>query len=158
MPGGRETTRVHTHAHVLDIISRQRSLNFPSGTRYSYSNTGYNLAAIIVSRVSGQTFAEFTRTRIFEPLGMTRTSWRDDFTRIVKDRAIAYSDARPGFAWTCRSRTSTATVGLLTTVGDLLRWTGNFSQPSSAMRRSSRSSRSPDVSTTAARTTTRWAW
>ncbi len=37
-------------------------------------------------------FAEFTRKRIFEPLGMTRTSWRDDFTRIVKDRAIAYAE------------------------------------------------------------------
>src|SRR5262245_51352922 len=52
--GWPRTTRVHTHAHVLDIVSRQKSLNFPPGTRWSYSNTGYNLAAIIVSRVSGQ--------------------------------------------------------------------------------------------------------
>ena len=33
-------TRVYTHAHVLDILSRQRSLNFPTGTRWSYSNSG----------------------------------------------------------------------------------------------------------------------
>ena len=43
-------TRVYTHAHVLDIIGRQRHLNFTPGTRWSYSNTNYNLAAIIVSR------------------------------------------------------------------------------------------------------------
>jgi len=122
-------TRAHTHAHVLDIISRQRALNFPSGTRYSYSNTGYNLAAIIVARVSGQPFAEFTRARIFAPLGMTRTSWRDDYTRIVKDRAIAYSDGPGGFTIEMPFENVHGNGGLLTTVGDLLKWTRNFSQP-----------------------------
>src|SRR5262249_54938271 len=57
--GWPRTTRVHTHAHVLDIVSRQQSLNFPPGARWSYSNTGFNLAAIIVSRVSGMPFTDF---------------------------------------------------------------------------------------------------
>ena len=89
--GWPRTTREYTHAHVLEIVSRQRSLNFEPGTKWSYSNTGFNLAAIIVSRVSGMSFAEFSKQRIFAPLGMTHTSWRDDHTRIVKGRAIAYS-------------------------------------------------------------------
>ena len=59
--GWPRTSRVYTHAHVLDIVSRQRALNFEPGTNWSYSNTGYNLAAIVVSRVSGQPFAEFCR-------------------------------------------------------------------------------------------------
>ncbi len=50
--GWPRTSRVYTHAHVLDIVSRQRAVNFTPGTRYSYSNTGYNLAAVIVARVS----------------------------------------------------------------------------------------------------------
>src|SRR6185503_20785175 len=78
--GWPRTTRVNTHAHVLDIVGRQRATNFTPGTQWSYSNTGFNLAAIIVSRVSGMPFAEFTRTRVFEPAGMTHTSWRDDYT------------------------------------------------------------------------------
>ena len=82
--GWPRTTRVYTHAHVLDILSRQKGLNFPPGTRYSYSNSGYNLAAVIVSRVSGKPFAEFSRERLFAPLGLTHTSWRDDFTRVVR--------------------------------------------------------------------------
>jgi CubicO group peptidase (beta-lactamase class C family) len=127
--GWPRTTRVHTHAHVLDIVSRQRSLNFTPGTRYSYSNTGYNLAAIIVSRVSGRPFSEFTRDRIFMPLGMTRTSWRDDYTRVVKGRAIAYADARDGFHTDMPFEDVHGNGGLLTTVGDLLRWTRNFSAP-----------------------------
>ena len=51
--GWPRTTRVHTHAHVLEIVARQHELNFPPGTRWSYSNTGFNLAAIIVERISG---------------------------------------------------------------------------------------------------------
>ena len=60
---------------------------------------------------------------------MTRTSWRDDYTRIVKDRAIAYSDGSGGFTAEMPFENIHGNGGLLTTVGDLLRWTRNFSQP-----------------------------
>jgi CubicO group peptidase (beta-lactamase class C family) len=124
--GWPRTTRAYTHAHVLDIISRQRALNFPSGTRYSYSNSGYNLAAILVSRVSGIPFAEFSQQRIFGPLGMTRTSWRDDHRRIVKDRAIAYSDEGGTYRTLMPFENVHGNGGLLTTVDDLLTWNHNF--------------------------------
>src|SRR5688572_20528883 len=119
-------SRVHTHDHVLDIVTRQRSLNFRPGSEYLYSNTGYNLLAIIVQRVSGRSFADFTRTEIFEPLGMTRTSWRDDYTRIVKGRATAYSPTRGGFRLNMPFENVHGNGGLLTTVEDLLRWSTNF--------------------------------
>ena len=125
-PRGR---RVHTHAHVLDIVSRQKALNFTPGTDWSYSNTGYNLAAIIVSRVSGQAFAEFSRERIFRPLGMTHTSWRDDYTRIVKGRSIAYELTPGGYHEDMPFENVHGNGGLLTTVGDLLRWNENFVTP-----------------------------
>src|SRR5688500_11814257 len=86
-PRGR---RAYTHAHVVDILSRQRGVNFPSGQEYSYSNSGYNLLAVIVDRVSGMSFAEFSKKRLFEPIGMKNTQWRDDFTRIVKGRSVGY--------------------------------------------------------------------
>ena len=127
--GWPRTTRVHTHAHALEIISRQKALNFPSGTQYSYSNSGYNLAAIIVSRVTGQSFADFSRERIFEPLGMTRTSWRDDHRRIVKGRAVAYSPAGDSFRLNMPFEDVHGNGGLLTTVGDLLKWNENFVSP-----------------------------
>jgi CubicO group peptidase (beta-lactamase class C family) len=122
-------TRVYTHAHVLDIVSRQSRLNFPPGTNWSYSNTGYNLAAILVARVAGEPFADFTRKRIFEPLGMTRTSWRDDFTRVVKDRAIAYAEVDGEYRMDMPFENIHGNGGLLTTVGDLLRWNANFDAP-----------------------------
>jgi CubicO group peptidase (beta-lactamase class C family) len=122
-------TRVHTHAHVIEILSRQQALNFTPGTRYSYSNSGYNLNAVIVSRVSGMPFAEFSQKRIFQPLGMTRTSWRDDYTRIVKDRAIAYSGAGILLRQDMPFENVHGNGGLLTTVGDLLKWNENFVAP-----------------------------
>jgi CubicO group peptidase (beta-lactamase class C family) len=125
--GWPRTTRAYTHAHVLEIVSRQRALNFTPGTRYSYSNTGYNLSAILVSRVSGLPFAEFSSKRIFGPVGMTRTSWRDDHQRIVKDRAIAYSDQGGQFETLMPFENVHGNGGLLTTVGDLLKWNENFS-------------------------------
>jgi CubicO group peptidase (beta-lactamase class C family) len=130
--GWPRTTRVHTHAHVLEIVGHQKALNFMPGTRWSYSNTGYNLAAIIVSRVSGKSFPEFTRERLFAPLGMTHTSWRDDYTRIVKGRAIAYAQRGTEFKTNMPFENVYGNGGLLTTVGDLLKWNEHFDAPAAA--------------------------
>jgi len=127
--GWPRTSRAYTHAHVLDIVSRQKSLNFTPGTAWSYSNTGYNLAAIIVARVSGRPFAEFCRDRLFQPLGMTHTSWRDDFTRVVPHRAVAYSQSADGWHQEMPFENVHGNGGLLTTVGDLLKWNENFVAP-----------------------------
>ena len=119
-------SRIHTHAHMLDMASRQKSLNFEPGAEFSYSNTGYNLLAVIVERITGQTFAEFTRQQIFEPLGMKNTSWRDDFTRVVKGRAIAYNKQEDGFHSEMPFENVHGNGGLLTTSEDLLLWNENF--------------------------------
>jgi len=127
--GWPRTTREYTHAHVLEIVSRQKALNFDPGSRWSYSNTGFNLAAIIVARVSGMPFAEFSKQRIFGPLGLTHTSWRDDHTRIVKGRAVAYSLDNGEYHIEMPFENVHGNGGLLTTVGDLLAWNENLVNP-----------------------------
>ena len=136
LAGWPRESRVHTHDHVLDILSRQRSLNYPPGDRYSYTNSGYNLLAIIVSRVSGQPFATFSRERLFKPLGLTSTQWRDDFRRIVKGRAQAYSRANGGGPWELEMPFENVhgNGGLLTTVSDLLTWTAMLDKPTPAWK------------------------
>ncbi len=114
--------RTHTHAHVLDILSRQSALNFPPGDEHSYSNSGYNLLAIIVGRVSGLPFAEFSKQRIFEPLGMRNTQWRDDYTRIVEGRSTAYRVQEDRVSIMRPIENVHGNGGLLTTVRDLLIW------------------------------------
>lgn len=114
-------------AVALDLIARQRGVDFPAGTRWSYSNSGYFLLSVIVRRVTGQSLRDFAEAAIFGPLGMTSTHFHDDNTMIVPRRAEGYlPDGRGGFRIV---RTSFALVGdggLLTTVEDLLRWDRNF--------------------------------
>jgi CubicO group peptidase (beta-lactamase class C family) len=121
-------TRTYTHAHVLEILGRQRALNYPVGTEYLYSNSNYNLLAIIAERVSGKSLAEFTRQEIFEPLGMTETGWRDDYTRVVARRSQAYSPRGTGWRLDMPFENVYGNSSLLTTVGDLLKWNANLGQ------------------------------
>jgi CubicO group peptidase (beta-lactamase class C family) len=114
---------VHTPELVLDLVTRQRDVNFKPNDQYLYSNTGYTLLGIIVKRASGKSLAEFSRENIFQPLGMNNTQWRDDFERVVKGRATAYSRSTGN---TYRQEMPFTNVygngGLLTTVADLITW------------------------------------
>ncbi|UCC25029.1 MAG: beta-lactamase family protein [Gemmatimonadales bacterium] len=130
--GWGRSNRTHTHDHVVDILSRQSALNFEPGHEYSYSNSGYNLLAVVVSRVSGMPFAQFSRERIFEPLGMDDTQWRDDWTRIVPRRSTGYSPTRDGWRINQPIENVHGNGGLLTTVGDLLTWNRSLDEASLA--------------------------
>jgi CubicO group peptidase (beta-lactamase class C family) len=112
---------------ALDLIVRQRALDFEPGSQYSYSNSGYFLLSELVRRASGQSLRDFAGARIFGPLGMRDTQFHDRNTRIVERRAEGYQPTGPGAYEIVR--TSFALVGdggLLSTVDDLLRWDGNF--------------------------------
>lgn len=115
-------SRTVTNADVLGIAARQKGLNFAPGSHYLYSNTNFNLLAIIVQRASGQSLASFTKAQIFMPLGMSETRWRDDHTAIVPHRAHAY--VRLGNGWVIGQPIEDAygNGGLLTTVRDLQIW------------------------------------
>ena len=120
--GWPRTTRAYTNDHAREIIFRQKSLNFPPGTEYSYSNSNYTLLTELVQRVSKQSFAAFTRERIFKPVGMTRTTWRDDFRDIVSGRAIAYQKRGRGYEQDMPFESTHGHAALLTTTRDLLTW------------------------------------
>src|SRR5260370_32131494 len=64
---------VITEDDILDLVWRQKALNFPPGSEELYSNTGYTLLGLIVQRVSGKTLRQFTDERIFRLLGILRT-------------------------------------------------------------------------------------
>jgi CubicO group peptidase (beta-lactamase class C family) len=120
-------TQVHTLMTTLDLVSHQKMLNFPPGSTYLYSNTGYALAALIVQRVSGKSLDAFMQERYFRPLGMTHTQWRDDFTKVVRNRATAYSGTEAtGFHQDMPFTNMIGNGGLLSTVSDLLKWNENL--------------------------------
>jgi len=115
-------TRAHEQADLLDVVFHQKTLNYRAGDYYSYTNSGYALAYTLVERVSGMSFDEFTRRRIFEPLGMTHTGWRSDYTRVVPGRAQAYTPGSNGWHLEMPFENVVGPGGLLSTVGDWLIW------------------------------------
>ena len=123
LTGAGRGERVINQDLALDVITHQRALDFKPGSEYSYSNSGYNLAAIIVERVSKQKFPAFVEERLFKPLGMKNSSWRDDYTRIVPGRAQAYSRQGNG-PWRLNMPFMNVygNGGMLTTVGDWIKW------------------------------------
>lgn len=118
---GRED-RAHDHDDIVDILSRQTRLNFEPGLEYSYSNSGYNLLAVVVDRASGMSFADFSKTRLFEPAGMTHTQWRDSHRRIVRGRSSAYNRTDDGWEINRPVEYVHGNGGILTTVRDLGIW------------------------------------
>jgi len=117
---------LRTREHVLDLLTHQKELNFAPGTDYSYSNSGYFLAGEIVRRVTGKSLREYADERIFQPLGMTHTLFRDESTEIVENRAVGHIRVGNGFGRFVTNREDIGAAGLLTTLADLARWDRNF--------------------------------
>jgi CubicO group peptidase (beta-lactamase class C family) len=118
-----------TNEQILKLISRQKELNFDPGSRFAYSNSGYTLLAEIVARVSGKSFAEYTKENIFAPLGMADTQFYDDFKRVVKNRAQSYETESGIYKKKNLNHSSFGATGLLTTAEDLAKWASNFEKP-----------------------------
>ena len=116
-----------TQKDMLDLIRRQKGLNFKPGDEHLYSNTGYDLLAIVVERASGKPLREYARENLFVPLGMNDTRYVDDRTEILPRRAMAYAP-RPegGFALDVPHVETVGSGGLYSTIEDLARWDENF--------------------------------
>ena len=127
---GHREEDVTTDGDAMFLLSRQKGLDFPPGTRHRYSNTGYFLLSQIARRVAGVTLGAFARDRILAPLGMSDSLYLDDHTRVVPGKASSYAPRKGGgFGLDASNWEQTGDGGLQTTVLDLARWDGNFYSP-----------------------------
>ena len=67
--GWPRSTKTYSNDDALYIIAHQKTLNNQPGDEFIYSNSNYNLLAILVQRVSGMNLADFSRENIFKPAG-----------------------------------------------------------------------------------------
>ena len=123
---GHRIDDVITTEDIMTLVRHQRELNFPPGSEYLYCNTGYTLLAQVVERVTGETFYEWTRNRLFAPLDMMNTHFQDDHERIVPNRAYSYKRTDGGYAQSVLSFANAGATSLFTTVEDFAKWTRNL--------------------------------
>jgi CubicO group peptidase (beta-lactamase class C family) len=111
-------------AGVLDILKQQTTTKFPAGTKWDYSNSGYAVLAMVVGKVSGQTFGDFLHHRIFAPLKMNATIAYEKGKNTVPKRAYGHTDGNG--AWREMDQSSTSAVlgdgGVYSSLDDLAKW------------------------------------
>lgn len=124
---GEQFADIHEPEDALEMIARQKALNFEPGEEYLYSNSGFFLLSVIIERTTGKTLREFAHENIFETLGMVHSHFHDDHTEISKHRAIGHvlrDDST--FAMYVSNFDLVGSGGLHTSVDDLLLWDRNF--------------------------------
>lgn len=104
---------------------RNSPLQFAPGTKYGYSNAGYQLLAYLIERTSSQRYEDFLRENIFEPLGM-KDSGSGTHAPVIPSLASGYVKEPAGALRNAPFIDLSNGMGagsLYSTVGDLHRWT-----------------------------------
>jgi D-alanyl-D-alanine carboxypeptidase len=111
-----------THADYVAMFGARAPLHEP-GAEFRYSNYGMLLLGAIIERVSGLSYFDYVRTRVFEPAGMTSTGSLPE-TENVPNRSTGYMRRKD--AWVPNIDTlpwsGTAAGGGYSTVGDFFRF------------------------------------
>jgi CubicO group peptidase (beta-lactamase class C family) len=108
----------------LARIAYGLKLEFPPGSRWNYSNTGYVLLGIIVHKASGRFYGDVLAERVFKPLGMTTARVIDE-AAIIPNRAAGYQHEDGQLRnqdWVAPRLNTTADGSLYWSVRDLVAW------------------------------------
>ena len=109
---------------VLELLEKENIGKFAPGTSWSYSNSGYVVLGAMVAKLSGKTYGDFLRERIFAPLKMDRTVVFQRGKNEVENRAFGHSKDDTALKETDQSSTS-ATLGdggIYSSLEDLAKW------------------------------------
>jgi len=117
----------YTRDKVIEIVQRQPELQAQPNTEFNYNNTGYILLATTIERVSGMTFPEYMKARVFTPLGMTHTRVEAYQGEVIPGSAQGYVMAEDsGYREARDLPASYGAGGIYTTVQDLAKWMMNY--------------------------------
>ena len=125
----RKPGEVATVPLIVKLLSRQKSLNFTPGTRFSYSNSGYVLLAVIVERLTGMTLNEFAQENIFKPLGMTHSRFRDRPDLVIPNAVRGHHDNGTDYILVQTEPCTYGSGGLRSTARDLVKFMPQYVNP-----------------------------
>lgn len=103
---------------VMALYAGKQWVNEP-GTKWDWSISGFQLLVTVLERVSGQSFADYTKANLFEPAGLTHTTYCDDYS-LVRGLSHAYRRFEDGFVPANENDMAyNADLRICSTVGDL---------------------------------------
>jgi CubicO group peptidase (beta-lactamase class C family) len=127
---GRGEQDVYTNEDVVEMLARQRELNFGPGEEFLYSNSGYFLLSQVVLRATGRTLRQYAQERLLDPLGMYRTHFHDDPTGLVERRATGYAPrAEGGYRVHMTMLPMVGDGGIFTNIEEMALWERVFVGP-----------------------------
>jgi CubicO group peptidase (beta-lactamase class C family) len=109
---------------VLALLEQQTQGKFPPGTSWAYSNSGYVMLGLIVAKISGASYPDFLRKRIFDPAGMEHSLVYQKGKNEITKRAYGNSKENGKWVETDQSATS-ATLGdggVYSNLRDMAKW------------------------------------
>ncbi len=113
---------------ALELVCRQKELNFAPGTQYLYGNSNYLLLSEIISRASRRSLSDFAQERLFGPLGMKATHFREDPELPIPGLVSGHWRGRDGNLRVSRDLGTVPGVGrLMSSLSDLSLWERFFS-------------------------------
>lgn len=114
---------------IMNMVKHQKELDFEPGSEHFYSNTGYNVLAAIIEKVTGKTFRDWTNENIFKPLGMDASFFLDDSRKVIPGLASSYYPDNGVFVKSTDILTAYGSSSLYTSVNDLAKWAIAFEKP-----------------------------
>jgi len=112
----------YDNAYVLDLAQRQKNLNHLPGEKIIYSNTNYNLLALIVEQISSQNLDEYLKAKVLIPLGMEDTFVRIAHGKPIKNRAIGYQKQKDDFVYSTSNQLSYGAGSMGSNLKDMTLW------------------------------------
>jgi CubicO group peptidase (beta-lactamase class C family) len=94
-PDFQTTMRVAVTPIELVAKFKDHPLDFPPGSKFKYSNSGYEVLGVIIEKVSGEKYEDYLKKHIFDPLDMQASGYDHD-TTILKHRASGYERGKDG--------------------------------------------------------------
>lgn len=115
-------TSYYDNETVLQLAYKQKGLNNLPGEKVSYSNTNYNLLAIIVERISGQNLNDYLTLKILSPLKMNSTFVSVEHGKPIKNKAIGYQENKQGYTFSTTNQLSYGAGSMGSSVNDMAIW------------------------------------
>lgn len=122
-----ENGDVVTKQAILDLIAKQKHLNFPSGSKFEYNRTGFVLLTEVIAKVSGMSFSEFVQQHIFTPLKMNNSVFVNSHTELLPNRAYSYATTDNQFTKIVNNSSFVGGTNLFTSASDFAKWLRNMS-------------------------------